>query len=434
MSSELERLLREAGQRLPQPDAGVTRRARELGVRAVRRRRLLRPAAVVLAAALVGLGVGIGALVVPSGTAAPSLTGLGLLPAHGWSVLQNGGDGTSVRPAVAIAANVELSPDDDPDGLPLSTLETLPPDGIVIVASFVARGEQEYYDRYFPEGTLPLRAGHATRGIEYGADVRPGEPLGQYQLRLGVSRHNVDVNIYFGTDPPTPAMLADAQRQLDLMVVRPAAPSARQSPSAGAEQTIDRTYVCTNTAKAGLRKIAILGKRGFREGTAWKWPASVEILNDGGPLTRLSPVTLPSGASYVPSVDTNWGFSAAAAASSAKDGAVGLWSKWARACAVSNALVPLSTRGLARVTPDYFGDNFVCRDVPRRVYVRVRGVYRSKPGAFRLDGKTGYLRAAGLVSEGAVAVRLESGRSLLLATVAENGRAQIFKARSCRRP
>ena len=222
MSSELERLLRDAGRRLPEPDPDVTNRVRALALRAVRRRSLRRPAALLLAAALVGAGVGIGALIAPSGTAAPSVVGLGFLPERGWSVLQNGGDGTPVRPALAIAANVELSPDDDPDGLPLSTLETLPPEGVVIVASFIARGEHEYYDKYFPETSLPLRAGHATRGIEFGADVRPGRPLGQYQLRGSVNGHNIDLNLYFGSDPPTPAMLADAQRQLDLMVVRPA--------------------------------------------------------------------------------------------------------------------------------------------------------------------------------------------------------------------
>jgi hypothetical protein len=220
MSSELERLLREAGQGLPEPDPGVTRRARELALRAARRRSFRRPAALVLAAALVGAGVAIGALVVPSGSAAPAVTGLGFLPAKGWSVLQNGGDGTPVRPAVAMAANVELSPDDDPDGLPLSTLATLPPRGVVIVASFVARGDQEYYDRYIPKRTLPLRAGEALWGIELGVDVRPGRSLGQYQLRAGVNGHNVDVNIYYGTDPPTGALLAAAQRQLDRMVIR----------------------------------------------------------------------------------------------------------------------------------------------------------------------------------------------------------------------
>jgi hypothetical protein len=221
MSSDFDRLLRDARRALPVPDDLATRRARDRALAAVRRRRLRRPAAAILAAALVALGVGIGALLTPSGSAAPAPTGLGFLPARGWSVLQNGGDGTPVRPAVAIAANVELSPDDDPDGLPLSTLEKLPADGVVIVVSFITRGDQKYYDRLFPSRKLPLRAGEATRGIEYGADVRPGRPLGQYQLRAGVNRHNVDVNIYFGTDPPTPALRAAAQRQLDRMVIRP---------------------------------------------------------------------------------------------------------------------------------------------------------------------------------------------------------------------
>jgi hypothetical protein len=207
---------------LPLPDDVATGRARDRALAAVRRRRLRRPAAAVLAAALVALGVGIGALLTPSGSAAPAPTGLGFLPARGWSVLQNGGDGTPVRPAVAIASNVELSPDDDPDGLPLSTLETLPPDGVVIVTSFIARGEEDYYDNLFPPRSLPLRAADATRGIDFGAELRPDRPLGQYQLRGAVNGHNVDVNLYFGTARPTPALLAAAQQQLDRLVVQPA--------------------------------------------------------------------------------------------------------------------------------------------------------------------------------------------------------------------
>jgi hypothetical protein len=223
MSSDFDGLLRDARRALPVPDDVATRRARDRAVAAVRRRRLRRPAAAILAAALIALGVGIGALATPSGSAAPAPTGLGFLPAHGWSVLQNGGDGTPVRPAVAIAANVELSPDDDPDGLPLSTLETLPSDGVVIVTSFIARGGEESYDRYFPTRSLPLRAADATRGIEFGAELRPDRPLGQYQLRAAVNGHNVDVNLYLGTARPTPALLAAAQQQLDRLVVQQAA-------------------------------------------------------------------------------------------------------------------------------------------------------------------------------------------------------------------
>src|SRR3954470_17451616 len=111
MPSDFDKLLREARRALPLPDELVTQRARGRALAAVRRRRLRRPAAVILAAALVALGARIGALLTPSGTAAPEPIGLGFLPATGWSVLQNGGDGTAVRPAVAIAANVPLSPD-----------------------------------------------------------------------------------------------------------------------------------------------------------------------------------------------------------------------------------------------------------------------------------------------------------------------------------
>ena len=171
---------------------------------------------------------------------------------------------------------------------------------------------------------------------------------------------------------------------------------------------IGRTYLCTNTAKvasAGSRSSGRAASAKARPGSGrpqWR------LVNDGGPIK------------------------AAAAAGSAKDGAVALWSKWARVCAVTSASEPLSARELGKATPGYFGDSFVCRDVPRRVYVRIRGVYRSQPGAFRPDAKTGYL--PGVVSEAAGAVRLESGRPLLLGTVDGSGKAEVFRARTCGRP
>src|SRR5215218_7010251 len=282
MSSDFDKLLREARRALPLPDDLATSRARNRALAAVRRRRLRRTAAVLLAAALVALGIGIGALATPSGSAAPAPTGLGFLPARGWSVLQNGGDGTPVRPAVAVAANVQLSPDDDSDGLPLSTLETLPPDGVLIVASFVARGDETYFDQYFPRGRLPLRAAAASRGIESGVQVRPGQPLGEYQLRTGVNGYDVDLNIYYGTARPTPAALAVAQQQLDRLVVQQPArvvsvsQPRNQAPTAapqaiGTTRLVDRTIECTPGSGHGARSITVSAQTGFKKDGKFEW-------------------------------------------------------------------------------------------------------------------------------------------------------------------
>ena len=226
MSADFEGRLRRAGQALPGPSPDVTRRARELALgAATRRRRLKRPLALALTTVVVAFAALAGSLIVPGSGTADEPFGLGFVPAPGWNVIEDGGDGTPVRPAVSIATNVPLSPKDDAEGLPLSTLMTLPPDGIVMIAIFTARGE-DVHDGYFPQRTLPLRAGEAET---YGVWIRPGRPLGQVRLQVGVNRHNIDLTIYYGVEHPSPALVAAAQRQLDLLIVRtrlPASPGA----------------------------------------------------------------------------------------------------------------------------------------------------------------------------------------------------------------
>ena len=126
-----------------------------------------------------------------------------------------------------MAASVPFAEDDvvnglaEPSSLPYSTLLTLPPRGIVIVATFIA------VDTQFPGSTLYPRArcrriGEATPYIENGTQIRPDQPLGQYQLRAAVSGWNVEVNAYFGTPRPSARLLDAAQRQLDRLLTRPA--------------------------------------------------------------------------------------------------------------------------------------------------------------------------------------------------------------------
>lgn len=273
MSSELERLLREARGTLPGPGAAATNRARGRALAAIRgKRSFRRRATAAFGAALLaatGLGVGIGALIAPSDTAASGPGGVGFLPERGWNILQNGGDGTPARPAAAIAANVPVRPSDDPDGLPYATLQALPPDGIVLLAEFVERVE-EWRDSRFPTRALPLRVRDAAPFIEFGVQVRPGRPLGQYQLLAGVNGYNVDVNLYFGTERPSPALLAAAQRQLDRLVVRSAAaterveddslpPMSSTGPRAGALG--DKGAICRPRAETSRVLLSPCGRR-----------------------------------------------------------------------------------------------------------------------------------------------------------------------------
>ena len=241
MSSDLERRLRDAREIRPAPDEDATDRGRRAALAAITlsKRPRLR-SGLVLAFALVlatALGAGIGALVAPSGTAAERPKGIGFLPAEGWFVTQNANEATEKRPAHSIASTVPLQPGDGGSIVPYATLLGLPPDGVVVVASFVrseSLPELSYRVTRFPLGRLPLRVDDAAPFDELGSLIRPERPLGHYQLEAEISGYSVTVNIYFGTQDPSPELLDAAQSQLEQLIVAPATEKARDGQRAPA--------------------------------------------------------------------------------------------------------------------------------------------------------------------------------------------------------
>jgi hypothetical protein len=164
-----------------------------------------------------GLGFGLGSSLTPSGSAGTDFVGLGFLPARGWTVVQSGTP-SSTDAARAIAANVPLHPNDDLGDTPYATLESLPPDGILILATFTTRGDPGE-DFKFEVGRLPLQISGAKPVSPASDPLRFARDLAQYRLRAGVGGSNVDIRIYFGTGPPAAKMTGVAQRQLNRLVV-----------------------------------------------------------------------------------------------------------------------------------------------------------------------------------------------------------------------
>lgn len=450
MSSEdeLERILREGWERLPEPDGDATRRARERVVGVVprdrrRRRRRTGRIAALLGVGLVvalGVGVGLGALVAPSGTAARDPIGLGFVPRPGWSALQTAMRGTPDQPAVAMVANIPFADDDvvnglaEPSALPYSTLLTLPARGVVVVATFIAAEQQPWTSTRYPTRALPLRLRDATPFIEYGTQVRPEEPLGQYQLRALVNGYNVDLVIYAGSPRLSRRLSAEVQQQLDRLVVqrarkteraRTSGPATPRAPSAPV--VLDRTFVCTPSLIGGIRQIDTRAHGGSgRRGPSWDQPAfaGVETTVSGAAATAIEDELVwvsagrPSPSATV--VTTLVGFTFPFRSW----GTIGV--NRAR-CRASTARVALGRPGLHGGAAGTIDDRWDCAS-GRRVYVRVRAILGSTT---RLSTFRSVLRTTVPVREAVIAARAQSGRPLVYAQVLQSGKALLYTSPTC---
>ena len=284
MSPDFERRLRDARATLPEPEPGPTERARAGALRSLRHRRpRARLAALVGVAVVVALAVGaaLGTLIAPDVTASRGPVGLGFVPQPGWYVLQTSARERPDDPVVTIAANVPFAREDDvgglaeASGLPYETLLGLPPNGVVIVATFLPGGvSYTHLDPTYPYTTLPLQLSRAVPRVLYGTQVRPEAPLGQYQLRATIEGYSVDVIVYFGRERPTSAQFSEAQRQLSSLVVRtPRAeqPVRKAVPKRSAATTFDRTFSCATLINGGIHEIEARSHAGIREsGSRWK--------------------------------------------------------------------------------------------------------------------------------------------------------------------
>ena len=453
---DLERLLRDVRETLPEPGPEASRRALARALAAVRRRRprrRLKTALVVGSAVVfaVALGVGLGALVAPTGTAARAL-GVGFLPEPGWYALQAAAPATPIQPQVIMSANVPFAPDDavlgeaEPSGLPYSTLLTLPPKGIVIVATFTdqnhlgapnsqtasASQRSRALPHPYPERKVPFRLTDATPFIQFGTQVRPEEPLGQYQLRASLEDWYVDVHVYFGTARPSLALQAEAQRQLDRMVVREppraaeeqtARPEASQAPSAPG--VVDRTFACRPSLAGGARKLDALARRGSgRRGAAWERPALA------GVTTNISGAAATAVDNYLVWVGAGRPSSAAMVPTGPFvlfDFPFRVWGTIAvnrTRCSAASGRVALSRRGLVGGVAGVFPEEFDCT-TPSVVLVRVRAVTESRT---TLRTYRNFVRTVVPVKEASIAVQTRAGKRLAFVQLSESGASRIFVA------
>lgn len=449
MPSDFERFLREAREGLPGPDPRVTNEARTRSVLAVvrPRRRRLRSAALLAAALVVtaALGVGVGTLIAPSGTAARGPVGLGFFPEPGWFALQSSARATTTSPATAMASNVPFHPDDDVQGsaessaLPYATLLSLPPDGLVITATFTLGEGQPWLAGAYPPTQLPLKLTDAARENLFGEQVRPEEPLGHRSLRASVNGHNIDLHVYFGTPDPRGSLLQEAQRQLDRLVIRgpndrsgtgaPARePAAAQALSSANAVTVDRTLLCTTRTHGGIHEVEARAHDGFRVDGRWaKLPyATLTSGGAGGVLSgnqNVSPNALVWMTAGMPNTDTTvdsefWTFPVQP---------VGTFGYHRTRCAPNRTAVPLTRSGLQGGRTGPLGEERDCA-TPTRVLVRMRARFASRGP---LQGRGDFVSTKVPILDAKLSMRTVSGKPLLYAEVSQSGRTLLFGARGC---
>lgn len=176
-------------------------------------------------------------------------------------------------------------------------------------------------------------------------------------------------------------------------------------PSAGAEpaasRILDRTVVCAAGLSGGIHEIEVEAKSA--SGTSR--PGNDAYVTVG---SNLQPISFLASLSQA-ALDLN------------------------PACRRVRATVSLSARRLAGGTVGETYETIDCA-TPRRVLVRMRVTFRM-PVTLRRTNDFGYpqLTARGDVMEGAIAVRTETGKRLVLARLLRSGKVQVFAdvPRSC---
>ena len=448
MSSDLERMLRDAREALPEPGEDATQRVRGRSVATVRRQRRRTRVLVLVGAMLVvavALGVTAGSLNAPTGTAAREPAVIGFVPEQEWFALQSPPPAVPGQQTAAVAANVPFAADDvvhglvEPSGLPYSTLLILPPHGVVLVATMTPETSPHLApiptNPIYPKVELPLRLRNGVPWTQWGAQVRPDQPLAQYQLRASISKYNVDVVAYFGTSRPSEALLDAAQRQLNGLVVRsvrstqPTATASATTPAAPLA-VIDRTYTCATTQLGGIYELKTRAHPGIRSGSGWSKLPFVVAASGGwaGPVTGL-----PNAAGN----SLAWISAGTPSASTTVDldsqsfpvlsgGTMGVHSDL---CRPSKAAVPLTSAGL-RGGAMREGVFIEC-PAPSRLLIRFRATVQGST-ALR-DRARIFLATNAAAREAKLAVRTPAGKPLAYAEVLQSGQTRLFTGKGCAR-
>jgi hypothetical protein len=182
------------------------------------------------------------------------------------------------------------------------------------------------------------------------------------------------------------------------------------------ERILDRSFTCSVRGVGSpetVRYLSVLGEPRIARYAPWAHVATT----DGAPSPVGGPPSTDSlGAGFRTGQTQHWGAGAT-------------WLNVAT-CTATRARPPLTSKGLRGGAIARFGESHRC-DVPARVVLRVRGVFRS-PVTLRPDRNARhYLTAFGRMTSAAVVVRGARGQPIAYAAVDDrSGRTSIFTSRS----
>jgi hypothetical protein len=183
-----------------------------------------------------------------------------------------------------------------------------------------------------------------------------------------------------------------------------------------ASRVLDRTFSCAVRGVGSpetVRHLSVYGEPRIARYAPWAHVAST----DGDPSSLGEvPANDSLGAGFRTGRTQHWGAGAA-------------WLNVAT-CKATQARAPLASKGLRGGPIAQFGASHQC-DVPARVLLRVRAVFRS-PATLRPDRRARYyLKANGRMASGEVVVRAVNGQPIVYASVDDrSGRTTILTSPS----
>lgn len=208
-----------------------------------------------------------------------------------------------------------------------------------------------------------------------------------------------------------------------LLLAAVAAMSAYAGP--GASRIVDRTLLCSTRQSGGIYEVEARSYSGTRESrTRWaRLPFAVASTGE----TAAANTALQNSLAWIsagrPHEETLLGEYFFAVHATLH----GTFAVNRRICRTVSTRIPLTSAGLTGGQAGQLGEIFDC-GVPRRVLVRVRAVFESPT---TLKGHDIFLLTTTPVQEARLAVRTQSGKPLVYATVAASGRSTLFTGKGC---